>query len=68
MHRLWKDYLVGRSPLWWRSSDLIVPIGETLPDVSIIPAERSHGKSWSGARGIFATAGLCASLPPRPSS
>jgi hypothetical protein len=44
MHRLWKDYLVGRSPLWWRSSDLIVPIGETLPDVPIIPPERSHDK------------------------
>ncbi len=57
MHRLWNDYLASRPPLSGPAADLIVPIGETLPDVSIIPAERSHGKSWSGAR--------TAQLPPQ---
>src|ERR1700722_12256923 len=44
MHRLWTDYLAGRPALCPRRPDLTVPIGETLPDVPIIPAERSHDK------------------------
>ena len=44
MHRLWTDYLAARPALCPRQPDLRVPIGETLPDVPIIPPERSHDK------------------------
>jgi hypothetical protein len=44
MHPLWIDYLAASLPLCRLATDLIVPIGETLPDVPIIPAERSHKK------------------------
>ena len=49
MHWLWIDYLAAHLSLCRRSSDLMVPIGVTLPDVPIIPAERSHGKSSTKA-------------------
>jgi hypothetical protein len=58
MHPLWNDYLVGRPPLWRPSPDLIVPIGETLPDVPIIPPERSHGKSGMALADLIAAATL----------
>jgi len=45
MHRLWIDYLEAPRALCRRHSDLTVPIGETLPEVPIIPPERSHDKS-----------------------
>jgi hypothetical protein len=51
MHRLWNDSVVVGPPLRCPSGELIVPIGETLPDVPIIPPERSHGKSQAGNRG-----------------
>jgi len=44
MHPLWSDYVAARQPLCPCPVELIVPIGETLPGVPIIPAQRSHGK------------------------
>jgi hypothetical protein len=46
MHLLWNDYLAARLRLGPPRRDLIVPIGETLRDLPIIPAERSNGKCW----------------------
>jgi len=58
MHRLWTDYLAGRPALCPRRPDLTVPIGETLPDVPIIPAQRSHGKPGTQARRSLVAASL----------
>jgi hypothetical protein len=58
MHRLWIDYVAAPPPLCPRPAELIVPIGETLPDVPIIPAQRSHGKPGTQARRSLVAASL----------
>jgi hypothetical protein len=50
MHRLWIDSVAASPLLYRRPAELLVPIGETLPDVPIIPAQRSHGKPGTQAR------------------
>lgn len=50
MHPLWTDYLAARLALSLGRDDLTVPIGETLRDVPIIPAERSHDKPENAPR------------------
>ena len=50
MHLLWIDYVAAGPPLHPCLAELVVPIGETLPDVPIIPAQRSHGKPGTRLR------------------
>jgi hypothetical protein len=53
MHPFWTDYFAAGVALCQQPRDLIVPIGETLPDLPIIPAECFHGKCWTSGRGDF---------------
>jgi hypothetical protein len=50
MHPLWSNYVAARPPLGPCPVELIVPIGETLPGVPIIPAQRFHGKPGTRTR------------------
>jgi len=68
MHLLWSDYVAARPPLRACRAELIVPIGETLPGVPIIPAQHFHGKSGTQTRRSLVAASLAAEPPTSAST